>query len=229
MSLSVLKAWICTNGVRHHRLRPTSPNLKRDAILKVQQFSLHRLYSTQTRSDHSLENCRDVAQEIDALSSRFEKEGDLISNLTLPREGLNPFNIRKLLKSISMHKTVLPACGSTNPSAAFTTAKIFLKPDFDALKELEPDLRAAKKIWGYQMQNIPLDEVNIERLSNHILEIYKNNTVVLTIDANASAIFRPEINSTTRQPDLSDRTFAFFNEANEFSPFQHRTPGKEDL
>lgn len=142
---------------------------------------------------------------------------------------MNPVNIRKLLTSVSKLKPILPACGSTNPSAAFTTAKIFLKPDFDALKAIEPDLKAANKIWGYQMQSIPLDEVNIERLSNHILEIYKNNTVVLTIDANAPALFRPEINSKTSKLDLSDRTFVFFNEANEFSALQYRSPVKEDL
>ncbi len=146
------------------------------------------------------------------LISQLEKGSGSFSNLTLPRSGLDKYSISKLLKSISKHKPILPACGSTNPAAAFTTAQVFLKPDFAGLKALERDLNTGKNIWGYQMQNIPLNETNIEQLTDHILEIYNNNTVVLTVDANASVLFRPEINPITSQPNLSNHKFVFFNE-----------------
>lgn len=197
--------------VSNKPVRPFISHFSSSKIMGGCTFKTHRVYS-----NLSLKNC----EEIHKLSSQLEKEGSSFSNLTLPRTGLDKYSIRQLLTSIGKRSTHLPACGSTNPAAAFTMAKVFLKPDFVGLKSLERDLKAGKNMWGYQMQNIPLNEANIEQLADHILEIYQNNDVVLTINEKASVLFQPGIDPKTSKPDLSNRTFVFYNEANQF---------KEDL
>lgn len=160
--------------------------------------------------DFSLENCENIEKGIERLNDQFLKQKKCVNEVTLPRKGLEIHSVRNLLTVVAKRHPTLPALGAVNATAIFTTAKVFLKPDIPKLRALEPKLKAIGQFWGYQMQNIPLnDEKNIEELSRHILEIYQNNTVVLTLNKSAKVIFQPKTDPKTSAPDLRDRTVTF--------------------
>jgi len=190
--------------------RPMTNNMcysspSHDSRSKTQLIASHRFYST-----FKFESGKNIDKEIDVLGSILSKKGHGITSIAFPRRGFDEASFQRVLKILEKNGPWLPAIGTINAQGAFTKIRVFYKPEFDAFKELEDELNACGRLWGYQMQNILLDDESTPKLSCHFFRVYRRNDVVLTLDPRAKVLYPPRIDPLTLEPDLSNRTFTFF-------------------
>lgn len=138
------------------------------------------------------------------------KDGVNTNEITIPK-GLDKKSITEILTSIGELNPILPACGATNPQGIFSPVKIFHNPNLPALKEIESELNnKVPKIWGYQMQKVPLhNKDDIEIIANHIFNVHNKSTVVLKINPKADFLFKPKVDPVTLKSNSEDRVVSF--------------------
>jgi hypothetical protein len=203
MSIPALRKLLFVHRPTTYNVRHSFP--KNACRSKTQTIAFRHFYSTRV----SIENGANINRAIDALAVILSNPDCKVKSIELPQQGLTRDLIRRLLQSVANRWPILPACGAANPRGECNpVVKVFHKPNFEALKKLEPELNAGR-VWAYQMQDIVLNEESIAKLTNHTFEIYNDNCVEWTLDPKAKVLWRPPINPLTSRPDLSDRTVTF--------------------
>jgi hypothetical protein len=174
-------------------LIPTKTGSVREMVLSILADQWRTLLKEcPTKVDLAYGKFQNPSEEsLTALLKVLSEKRYPLEDITLPLKGCDKKWLKKLLQLVMKRQPILSGIAACNNAVPFSyPMKYYPNSNLQALPEMEEVMsRSPSILWGYQMQQIPLNDQNIEVLTNHILKLLNGERTITLIFSDKSKSF----------------------------------------